>query len=163
MQCPYSKTAWKTLLKVADHFKGRIKITFVPYALVGHQQAYDVHRAAEVVARKCGPTEYFDFVSFLFSNQSDFSNPQFKTKSPLDLLRLLGNWTSVRYDIPLEDLATLMDDDATFDTVKSCQRRGISQGVWCTPTVFLNGALLTRVTGGDAVSTWIEYLSPFIE
>ena len=69
----------------------------------------------------------------------------------------------MNHGIALDELASLMDDDTTFDAVKCCQRRGISLGIWCTPTFFLNGALMTKVTGNDDPSTWIEYLESIVE
>ena len=150
--------------QIAEHFQGRIRLTFIPYAVVGHQQAYDVHRALEVVGRRSNPEAYYVFVDLLFANQSEFGNPQFKTKSPLDLLRMLAAWTAPEpYAISLDDLSAAMEDDATFDAVKAAQRRGISLGVWCTPTCYLNGSLVTRVTGTDETSTWIEYLEALAE
>eukprot|EP01062_Namystynia_karyoxenos_P080797 TRINITY_DN8765_c0_g1_i1.p1 TRINITY_DN8765_c0_g1~~TRINITY_DN8765_c0_g1_i1.p1 ORF type:complete len:220 (+),score=56.56 TRINITY_DN8765_c0_g1_i1:81-662(+) len=160
MQCPYCARAWPTLQKVLEHYKGRIRFHFTPYIIVGHNQAYDVHRCLEVVHRKGGPTQFFDFVAFLFSNQQHYSNAQFKTKTPMDLLELLSSW-SEQFGVPPGELGDLMDEDEVFDSVRTAQRRGISLGVWCTPTFFINGALVTKVTGACDVSQWIEYLDTF--
>eukprot|EP01063_Lacrimia_lanifica_P031028 TRINITY_DN5041_c0_g6_i1.p2 TRINITY_DN5041_c0_g6~~TRINITY_DN5041_c0_g6_i1.p2 ORF type:complete len:211 (+),score=93.18 TRINITY_DN5041_c0_g6_i1:47-634(+) len=160
MQCPYSKRAWDTVKKVLEKFNGRIQFRFVPYALLGHQQAYDVHRALEVVGQECGPTAYFEFVETLFTHQFEYSNPQFKTRTPVDLLRLLGEWTGA-YNISTSALMTKIDEDPIFDAVKAAQRRGISLGIWSTPAFYLNGALLTKVSGADSVPTWCDYLAAF--
>ncbi|KAJ9458363.1 Na(+)/H(+) antiporter NhaA 2 [Diplonema papillatum] len=160
VQCPYCKRAWETMKKVLDHYKGRIKFTFTPYALVGHQQAFDAHRALDVVSRMVGPQAAYEFIDVLYSKQSEFSNPQFKTKTPLDLLRMLGDWARPFGVDPLL-LPDLMDDDLTYDSVKASQRRGVFLGVWSTPTFFLNGGLVTKVTGTDDVSAWVTYLETF--
>ena len=114
----------------------------------------------EVVSRKFGPAKYFEFVDVLFKNQSSFSNSQFKTKSPIDLLQLLSSLL-IDFGISQSELSDLMDDDLTLDAMKACQRRGISLGVWSTPTFYLNGALLTKVSGSDDSGEWIEYLESF--
>eukprot|EP01065_Artemidia_motanka_P040630 TRINITY_DN5120_c0_g1_i1.p2 TRINITY_DN5120_c0_g1~~TRINITY_DN5120_c0_g1_i1.p2 ORF type:complete len:194 (+),score=56.56 TRINITY_DN5120_c0_g1_i1:137-718(+) len=160
VQCPYCAKVWPTLQKVMEHYRGRIRFAVTPYVVAGHNQAWDVHRALEVVSRVAGPGQYFDFLRFVFASQQQFSNATFKTKTPMDLLELLSEWTE-QFGVPPGKLGDLMETDDTFDAVRAAQRRGISLGVWSTPTFFINGALVTRVTGSCDVAQWIEYLDSF--
>eukprot|EP00756_Hemistasia_phaeocysticola_P062228 Hpha_TRINITY_DN5655_c0_g1::TRINITY_DN5655_c0_g1_i1::g.50648::m.50648 len=160
LQCPFSAKAWTTFRNVVDHYHGKIKFYFTPYVIAGHQQAFDVHRCLDVVFRKGGAGQLFEFVGFLFKNQAQFSNASFKSKTPLDLLHLLGSWVE-QYGITPAELEEMIDTDETFDTVRAAQRRGIGLGVWTTPSFYINGALVTRVTGSCDVARWIEYLDTF--
>ena len=155
IECPFSKRAWETLQKVvAGSASDQVAFTALPVVLCDHRQSWDLTKAATWVAN--GDAERFwQFFSYLYQRQSQFSTAAFKQKTQLDLHNLIAEFVEdFTGQSPPTSLAEKLGDDGLENRAKHSVRYAIIRGIWSTPTVLINGAKADVLDSSATVSDW---------
>lgn len=82
--------------------------------------------------------------------------------TPKDVEGTLAGWGSEICSVDAEAFAAVMGGDDAVLAAKEAQRRGISRGVWSTPTFFVNDNEASSMGSGKSPDDWAEFLTPLI-
>jgi protein-disulfide isomerase len=142
IQCPFSRTAWPTLLAVADHYgPEKVQLRAQLISMANHRQSWDMTKAIVAVVG-ADSEQFFKLATFLYDRQDQFKNAPFKERTEVELydliVRLLAEF-GYRTD-PKEFIERLDNSRALYDEAKIPSRIAFSRGVWSTPTFYINGA-----------------------
>ena len=134
-ECPYCRQMQPDVQKLKSEFSDRVKWVFMDFPLDFHPQAMPAHIAAQCAGEQ---DKYFEFQSRLF-------NVPFKTERQLDLSieRMLSIAKGIGIDVA--QLTSCMEDpgEEKQKQIMETMEYGSSIGVRGTPTIFINGKLLT--------------------
>jgi protein-disulfide isomerase len=155
IECPLSKKAWSTLLSVAkSHSDDQISITVHPVVLAEHRQSWDVTKAA-VILSAGDSIKFWDVLTYLYDRQEEYSSDVLNQQTHVDLYNLLARFA--------DDYANWRDGTAFIKQLKSDEieqetkipiRFAISQGVWSTPTFFINGGEASQLSSSSTLADW---------
>jgi protein-disulfide isomerase len=164
LQCPYSKKAWPTLLAMAAKYSQEcVRLTIQPIALAEHRQSWDVTKAAAVVAAG-DASRFLDFAGYLYAHQEEYTNAQFRDRTQKDLYALLARF-AVGYagEINTEAFLQRLESEEIEQAAKIPLRLAATRGVWSTPTFFINGAEVPRLSSSSTVEDWQAVLEPLFQ
>lgn len=155
IQCPFSKKAWSTVLKVMKLYSDKAYFTFYPMTLPNHRQSWDATKAAFVFAQD--QTEQFiEFFDYLYKHQNQIENDAFEKRTQIDLYELLAKFASECGDWQPEDFIQKLKSEEVYQATKIPVRIAFSRGVWSTPTFFINEAEVTELSSSSRVEDWQE-------
>jgi protein-disulfide isomerase len=158
-QCPYTQKAWTKVFSVVKGYLDKVCITYHPVVVVGHRQAYHMIRAALAVAGE-DVDKFIAFSNRLFQHQHQFTNAEFRDKTEIDLCNLLADHAEKFCDEAnlvwqsRDKFFTLLNSDEVYLQAKTAIRAGVKNGVWATPTFFINGAEAVRIGSSTTVEEW---------
>ena len=134
-ECPYCRQMQPDVQRLKSEFSDRVKWVFMDFPLDIHPQAMPAHIAAQCAGEQ---QKYFEFQSRLF-------NVPYKTERQMDLSveRMLSIAKSIGIDVG--QLTSCMEDPGQEKQkqILATMEYGSSIGVRGTPTIFINGKLLT--------------------
>ncbi|MEM8505828.1 MAG: thioredoxin domain-containing protein [Cyanobacteria bacterium P01_D01_bin.1] len=159
LECPFSKKGWNTVMKVKEAYSSeQIYWVFQPMSLGNHRQSWDATKAAITVA-DTDTQKFIDFVSHLFSKQSDFANEAWKDKTQTEFHAFLAERAAEASDAAAEhrDKKQFLDrlnSEEIYARARIPARFATIRGVWSTPTFFINGAEATSLSSGSSLQNW---------
>jgi protein-disulfide isomerase len=139
-QCPYCSRANKSLNKVMDEYKGKVRVVFKAFPLPFHKQAEPAHRAA-LAAGKQG--KFWQMHDKLFADQG--------------ALKQDGVFEKYAEELGL-NMAKFKKDFASNELKKQVQQEmaeGRKVGVRGTPAFFING---NRIVGAQPFSKFAQVI-----
>jgi protein-disulfide isomerase len=162
IQCPHSKTFWPTLLGLLDHYKSKpVKVTAHLITVSNHHQAWVMSLALMAVAQKDAKT-FFDFATYLFDQQSRFTNAEFRHKTHEDQRQLAAALASDHSGIEPADLLELLDNHDIYIQTRTPIRYAATRSVWATPTIFVNNADDIALGFRSPLSDWLDLIDPLL-
>eukprot|EP01122_Echinamoeba_exundans_P017062 TRINITY_DN8862_c0_g1_i1.p2 TRINITY_DN8862_c0_g1~~TRINITY_DN8862_c0_g1_i1.p2 ORF type:complete len:216 (+),score=63.31 TRINITY_DN8862_c0_g1_i1:187-834(+) len=160
LQCPDCKAAWPIMKQVLQQMGPNnvyFSLNIIPLWM--HRQAADMARAASIVARH-NPKAYFNFVDYIFNQQSLYYNAAFFNKTQNDLYNLLGSAVS-QFGIDQSYFFTQMTSDSNFAYTDFNIVYGLRKGVAGTPTYFVNG-FPVDFDESTSVAEWVQFLNKLL-
>ncbi|EAZ89599.1 DsbA family protein [Crocosphaera chwakensis] len=163
LECPFSRKGWQTILKVFKAYDAQtIYLILQPMTLGNHRQSWDATKAAIVVAQD-NTEKFVDFVSYLFDHQPEFANEAFKDKTQTDWHNLLADYA---VDSNLwsdqEKFIRLLNSEEIYNQARIPARFAALQGVWSTPTFFINGAQTTDLSSQSSLQDWQDKINSLL-
>lgn len=131
-ECPPCKTAYFDILKLEQEYGENFRFAFrhYPYARV-HPHAELAAQAAEAAGAQ---GKFWEMHDLLFRDQSR-----------LKLHDLVGHASSLALDVPRFEHE--LKSEIYLDQVRSDFRSGVQNGVFSTPSIFINGIRLNSDAG----------------
>jgi protein-disulfide isomerase len=143
-QCPYCSRAAQVLKQIQERYQDQVRIVFRHFPLPMHEQA---PKAAEAASCAQEQGHFWPMHDRIFENQ--------KSLQPTDLKRLASE-----IGLNREAFDHCQDSGKYADQWKRDVEEGESYGVSGTPTLFINGRLITKApTYGYLVSVMEEELA----
>lgn len=164
IQCPFSKKAWFTVLEIVSHYgTQKTALTVYPISLPNHRQSWDVTKAAIAFAQK-DSEQFIDVFSYLYVHQQEFENQAFRERTQVDLHNLLADLI-VSYGANEEhsEFKQHLASQQVSQMAKVPNRIAAVQGVWSTPTFFINQAEVTQLSSSSTLQDWQAILDPLFE
>ncbi|MGF1496363.1 MAG: DsbA family protein [Elainellaceae cyanobacterium] len=163
VECPFSKKAWSTLLALRDHYQpDQVGITICPTILCDHRQSWDLQKAAVWVADRNGDT-FWNFLSFLYERQEKFANEAFDDRTRLDLYQLIDGFLTEFTGKPVDgNVGDRLSQDGIVTAAKEPVRLAIAQGIWSTPTFFINGGEAGQLSSSSSLADWQQIIDPLL-
>ncbi|MEB3360377.1 MAG: thioredoxin domain-containing protein [Synechococcales bacterium] len=164
IECPFSKKAWSTLLALSDHYGAeKVGITVCPTVLCDHRQSWDLLRAAVWLAHG-DATTFWNFLTFLYERQEKFANEAFDDQTRQDLYQMIEGFIAEFTGKPVDpNLGDRLTQEALITAAKEPVRFAISQGVWSTPTFFINGGEADQLSSSSHLKDWQEVLDALLD
>jgi len=162
IQCPHSKLAWPTMVRLLTHYERKpVNINAHIITLSNHRQAWDLTLALFAVAQG-NAKQFYDFVCFLFENQDQFYNDRFTHKTHQDLIDLAINFAKQHADVNVEEFLRSMNSHETYIDARTPIRYAATKSVWATPTFFINNADDVPLNFDSSLEDWIAVIDPLI-
>ncbi len=162
IQCPHSKQFWVTLSGILERYKTRsLCATVHPITISNHHQAWTMSLALMAVA-KGDSQRFFDFATYLFEHQEQFSNSAFRHKTLEDQRQLAADFAHNHSSMPREELLKRLDDNDIYLAARTPIRYAATRAVWATPTVFINNADDLPLNFRSSLQQWLALLEPLI-
>ncbi|OGB85004.1 hypothetical protein A2994_02485, partial [candidate division Kazan bacterium RIFCSPLOWO2_01_FULL_48_13] len=140
-QCPACAAFAPAVESLTNKYKDQFLFVYRHYPLPQYQYAKPAAYAAEAAALQ---GKFWEAVVVLFKNQDSFSDDFFSTQF-IQLLKL--NTSQYTKDI---------DDPAIMEKIERDLSEGQQLGLRSTPTFFLNGVLLTNLSGPNDLVKAVE-------
>jgi protein-disulfide isomerase len=164
LECPFSKKAWPTLLRLTQVYSHeQVSITVYPIVLADHRQSWDVTKAA-VTLSQGNPSSFWEIATCLYNRQKEYFIEAFDQKTRDDLYEFLANFAS-EFDARLDqdNFIRLLKSQQAEQEAKIPIRYAISRGVWSAPTFFINGSQVSQLSSSSQLSDWREVIEPLME
>jgi len=138
-QCPHCRLEAGELRKAVDRSGGSARLVFKHFPLRSHSVAKSA-AVASVIAQKSG--KFWDMHDAIFANQTTLTEPM--------LIELAT-------DVGLDPAKFAADFDAGHgaELVDADREEGVRLGLQGTPTVYVNGRLMSDVLFGGTLDGWI--------
>ena len=164
IQCPYSKKAWPTLLAVAEHYgPEKVQLRVQLLSMANHRQSWDVTKAIFAVAGADSEL-FFKLATFLYVRQEQFFNGVFKKLTQVDLYELIVRLlTEFGYQTDSTEFVKRLESDEVFAAAKIPSRIAFSQGVWSSPTFYINRAEANQLSSSSTLEDWNNILEPLLK
>ncbi|SDF01648.1 thioredoxin domain-containing protein [Terriglobus roseus] len=147
-ECPYCRQLEKTMKEeILPRYGNKIRIVFRQFPLQTHSWAHEAALVTSCIARDDVPT-FWQVKEFIFSNQESITES--------NLVPLIAPLLKQRPNLEPEALVRCSRSQETQRLVDRDMELGTQNGVYSTPTLFINGVLM-RGTGE------IQRLNPLIE
>ncbi len=130
-QCPYCADATENLKKILEEFPDQVRVVFKNFPLPFHPQARDGSNAA-LCARDQGDDYFWSMHDYMFANQNMLAVEKLTEKAK-------------ELKLELEDFSQCLEEKRFDSQIEDDLKLGKSLGVRSTPTLFLNGQLLSGV------------------
>jgi protein-disulfide isomerase len=139
-QCPYCRQVEPSMEKLRETYKDRIKYSYRDFPLPMHQYAEKAAEASRCAGDQGKFWPYHDLV--------------FKSDTNLDDAKL----KSIAHDVNLDTTKfdKCLDNAQDADAVKTDLQAGKSLGITGTPTVFVNGHVITGAVGYDTFKELVD-------
>lgn len=162
LQCPYSKQAWPTLMSLVEHYKNQsVSLRTHLITLSNHRQAWDMSLGLFAFAQ--GDVErFYSFASFMYQNQEQFYNAEFKHKTHNDLQQLVADLAQQHAQINREVFLKRMADEDIYILARTPIRYAATRAVWATPTMFVNNGAKLPVNHRSPLEHWIALIDPLL-
>lgn len=131
-QCPACLTETDIMSRAWGQISGKAKLVFRHYPLDNHRHAFTAARYAEAAARQ---DMFWEMHDMLFGNQQLW-------EGVAEVEEIFDGYAT-QLGLNLEQLHADMEDTAIRDKIVSDQRGGTRAGVRSTPSIFINGRLLS--------------------
>lgn len=154
IQCPHSRAAWPTLMKVMEHYKGKpVNLRVHLITLSNHRQAWDVSLGLFAYAEG-DASKFYQFATFLYEHQETFYNAPFLHKTHEDLRQFVADMAQQQgITNRAVFLQRMMDNDIYIDA-RTPIRYAATKGVWATPTFFVNNGDNVPVDHKSTLADW---------
>jgi len=139
-QCPFCAREVSTLKRVEDNYRGKVRIVVRDFPLPGHSEA---PKAAEAAACAAQQGKFWEMHDRLFSSGAALGVEQ---------LRGLAQVIALDTD----EFNTCVDSGRFASKWRTDQEEGIAYGVGGTPTMFVNGRMVSGVVSYEALVEVIE-------
>lgn len=162
LQCPHSKQAWPTLMSLVEHYKNQsVSLRTHLITLSNHRQAWDMSLGLFAFAQ--GDVErFYSFASFMYQNQEQFYNAEFKHKTHNDLQQLVADLAQQHAQINREVFLKRMADEDIYILARTPIRYAATRAVWATPTMFVNNGAKLPVNHRSPLEHWIALIDPLL-
>ena len=131
-QCPSCGQFEPTMREVKTAYGNRVNVIFRQYPLPMHDKAFDAARAAEAAGQQ---GKFWEMHDLIYDKQKDWSVMSDYRKTFSDYAKQL--------DLNVGKFENDMLGDNANSRVAADKKRGDAVGVKATPSIFLNGHLLT--------------------
>ncbi len=154
IQCPHSRAAWPTLMKVMEYYKGKsVNLRVHLITLSNHRQAWDVSLGLFAYAEG-DASKFYQFATFLYEHQEKFYNTPFLHKTHEDLRQFVADMAQEQgFTNRATFLQRMMDNDIYIDA-RTPIRYAATKGVWATPTFFVNNGDNVPVDHKSSLTDW---------
>lgn len=155
LECPFSKRGWGNVQQVmAAYSAEQVYWIFQPMTLGNHRQSWDATKAAIALADNSAE-KFVDVVSYIFTRQEEFANEAWKDKTQTEFHELLAEFAIAATDAT-DKTAFLekLNSKAVYAAARIPARFATINGVWSTPTFFINGAEATDLSSGSSLADW---------
>jgi protein-disulfide isomerase len=132
-QCPACMEEAQVIARAWNQIDDKARLVFRHYPLDTHQHAFEAARYAEAAARQ---DRFWEMHDVLYANQQLWSS----TEDPEEVLD--GYASALGLD--MDQLKTDLVSSATRDKILTDQRGGTRAGVRSTPSLFVNGKLVSN-------------------
>ncbi|MEB3211442.1 MAG: thioredoxin domain-containing protein [Leptolyngbyaceae bacterium] len=163
IECPFSQKSWSTVQALREHYAAdQVRITVHPVILCDHRQSWDMTKAAVAIASD--DAQFWEFFSYLYQRRERFAEDAFDDQNRHDLYALitefindfgLTNWDQAK-------VTHVLNEDDLVNRAKTPIRYAISQGVWSTPTFFINKAEADQLSSSSTLSDWQDVIDPLL-
>lgn len=139
-QCPMCKAEVPELREAVDNHKGRVKLVFKHFPLPMHEHGEAAAKAGEAAHLQ---GKFWRMHDQLFAHQEQLGPEQieaYAAAAGLDVEQFKADLTS----------------DEVAETVAADKKAGKDLKIGGTPTVFVNGRLVTHLMWGGELDKWIE-------
>jgi len=139
-QCPHCRLEAPALRKAIDSFRGRAKLVYKHFPLMGHDMA-KVAAIATEAAHEQG--KFWEMHDLVFENQNDLSEKSlygFAEEIGLDMAQFKASFGAKKGK----------------DVVEADKAEGEKLGIPGTPAVFVNGREVIPALFGGSVTAWID-------
>lgn len=163
LECPFSKKGWNNVMKVRDAYTSeQIYWVFQPMTLGNHRQSWDATKAAITIA-DTDTQKFIDFVTYLFSKQSDFANEAWKDKTQTEFHAFLAECAAEATEHKdKQQFLELLNSEEVYAKARIPARFATIRGVWSTPTFFINGAEATTLSSGSSLQDWQSVINELL-
>ncbi|MEC4805289.1 MAG: thioredoxin domain-containing protein [Jaaginema sp. PMC 1079.18] len=161
IQCPFSRKAWPTILKIVKLYQDKAYFTFYPMTLPNHRQSWDATKAAVAFSHD-NTEEFIQFYDYLYNHQNQLQNSVFEKRTQVDLYELLAEFAADCGDRQPENFIQTLKSEAIYEATKIPMRIAFSRGVWSTPTFFINEAEVTELSSSATVEDWQKLLDDLL-
>ncbi len=163
LECPFSKKGWNTVMKVKGSYSPeQIYWVFQPMSLGNHRQSWDATKAAIAVANT-DTKKFIDFVSYLFTKQTDFANEAWKDRTQTEFHAFLAECAAETTEhTDQKHFLNLLNSEETYARARIPARFATIRGVWSTPTFFINGAEATALSSSASLQDWQSAIDPLL-
>lgn len=141
-QCPYCADATENLRKILKEFPNEVRVVFKNFPLPFHPQARDGSNAA-LCARDQAEDHFWKMHDYMFANQN-----------MLGIEKL--NEQAKKLKLNLDDFTQCLEKRRFDSQIEGDLQLGKSLGVRSTPTLFLNGQLLSGVHEFNQLKSIVE-------
>ena len=149
-QCPACASYAPIIKKLNEEFSNNLRIVYRHYPLVTiHANAFDSSRAAEAAGRQ---GKFWEMHDVLFARQDEWA----KDGSPKDKFVAYANELGLNEETFLADF----ESKEVKDKINADILSGNSLAVDSTPTFYLNGSKLLRVSGYESLKSFIQESFP---
>ncbi len=132
-ECPSCGSFEPTMREVKTVYGDRIRVIFRQYPLQMHQHAYDAARAAEAAGLQ---GKFWEMHDMLYDKQKSWS------KEMPDARKEFENYAKA-LNLNVDKFNSDLTGDAANSRVAADKKRGDFIGIRATPSLFLNGRLLS--------------------
>lgn len=161
IECPFSKKGWHTVLKVASAYPEQVYLILQPMTLGNHRQSWDATKAAIAVAGD-DTDKFIDFVSYIFNRQEEFANEASKDTTQTQWHHTLADYAVDATQWSDKDkFIQLLNSKEIYNKARIPARFAVVNGVWSTPTFFINGAEAT-LSSQSSLEDWQETINPLL-
>ena len=139
-QCPHCRLEAPVLRKAIDQFRGRAKLVYKHFPLMGHDRAKAAAIATEA-AHEQG--KFWEMHDLVFENQNDLTDEnlyEFAAEIGLDMEKFKASYSAGK------GKAVVEQDKAHGETLE----------IGGTPAVFINGREMIPALFGGSVTGWID-------
>ena len=131
MQCPYCIREWPKIRQILTEYPRDVRLVFKHYPLSSHTKAKPVHAALELALRNSGTDAFWKMHDMIIARPQNLD--------PNDL-RVYAQ--SLKLDMAAFD-QTLVDQSKMDELIETDMTEARKHGVRGTPTVFVNGRMMT--------------------
>ena len=139
-QCPMCKAEAPELREAVETHKGRVKLVFKHYPLPMHANGEAAAKAAEAAFRQ---GKFWEMHDQLFGHQEALGGPQLEAYAAAVGLDV----EAFKADMASEEVAAAVAQD---------KEDGTKLKIGGTPTVYINGRLVSHLMWGGDLDKWIE-------
>jgi len=162
IQCPHSRTIWPTLLEVAKYYQSHsVSIRVHLITLSNHRQAWDMTLGLFSLAEG-DANKFYDFATFIYERQEQFSNGAFIHKTHDDLIQLVAYFAEEHGGVIRKKFIERMKDNDIYVKARTPIRYAATKAVWATPTLFINNADKVPVDHKSSLAQWQEIIDPLL-
>ncbi len=140
-QCPYCKELEPRLQDILKKYPGKIEFIYYNFPLPMHPQAFSAAKAAECAAKQ---NDFFAYHDLLYQNQASFS------QQPWDSLAQLANIKD------MQSFNQCLTDSSVDELIQQDKERGRQVGVSATPTLLINGKMITGAISEDRLDQLVQ-------
>ena len=152
-QCPYCDEYTRSVepsLVSQYVVPGKAEITFHDFSFIGNGHTPDESDDAAVAARCAGNQgQFWLYMQYLYANQGASENSGTFTRSLFDAI-------ATKMGLNLTQFDRCLADPATLQAVQAETAQGQAKGIQGTPTLYLDGTMLSNPLDLNAVSTAID-------
>lgn len=140
-QCPACAAAHPVLKQVVAEFGAKVRLAVKDFPLETiHPEALSAALAANAAAKQ---GKYFEYVEFLYGNQTSLSRDRYKEFAAAVGLNMQ------RFDVDFSDRAAA-------DEVRKDYAEGVAAGVGGTPSIFVNGVRIRKGASAENLRSAIS-------
>lgn len=162
IQCPHSRAAWPTLMKVMAHYSDApVNLRVHLITLSNHRQAWDVSLGLFALAES-DASKFYDFATFLYERQEQFYNAPFLHKTHNELRQFVADLAQEHANVEREAFLNRMAENDIYIDARTPIRYAATKGVWATPTFFVNNGDNVPVDHKSSVSDWQELIDSLL-
>ncbi|KAI9919138.1 hypothetical protein PsorP6_011817 [Peronosclerospora sorghi] len=165
--CPYSKSAYPGLIKLANHYEpDELRVRFVLFPLPYHQHAFAAAEATYTITTALGDEKFTHWLETIYANQDIFWNKATKDLSSVQVVAKLKTLAQKTFpsleDDQWDKQMTGYGGTEVDNLVRESWKYTCSRGMSGTPMYTLNGVQF--VAGADwTFEQWQKVVDPLVK